>query len=276
MPIITISRASYSFGKKVAEKVAETLGYSCISREVLVETAAKNHITEQELFNALHNSPSFFENKKNREKYLNMIKATLIEHAIEDNLIYHGNAGHFLLPNISNLLKVRLVVNLDERVALLMKTKNLDETEARKEIEREDRQRAQWTHILYKQDLNSPYLYDLIIHIEKIDIDQASKIICDIVSSDRFKTTDKCIKKLKDEYILTSAKIKLFDEDVKELKVEDGILLINIGTPKIRKTTPVFPRLEKDIEQEIIDDIKISIYNKLKEIRYLKEIVFLS
>lgn len=67
----------------------------------------------------------FFENKKNREKYLNMIKATLIEHAIDDNLIYHGNAGHFLLPNVACLLRVRLVANLDERVALLMKLKKI-------------------------------------------------------------------------------------------------------------------------------------------------------
>lgn len=35
MAIITISRGSYSKGKEVAEKVAEKLGYECISRDVL-------------------------------------------------------------------------------------------------------------------------------------------------------------------------------------------------------------------------------------------------
>ncbi len=60
MAIITISRGSYSFGKMIAERVADILSYRCMSREVLVETASKNHIKEKELFKALHDSPSFF------------------------------------------------------------------------------------------------------------------------------------------------------------------------------------------------------------------------
>ena len=37
MQIITISRGSFSHGKEIAEKVAETLGYECVSREILLE-----------------------------------------------------------------------------------------------------------------------------------------------------------------------------------------------------------------------------------------------
>lgn len=39
MPIITISRSSYTYGKKVAEAVAETLGYTCISREEVLNAS---------------------------------------------------------------------------------------------------------------------------------------------------------------------------------------------------------------------------------------------
>ena len=39
MAIITISRGSYSKGKEVAERVAQTLGYDCISREILLEAS---------------------------------------------------------------------------------------------------------------------------------------------------------------------------------------------------------------------------------------------
>ena len=274
MAIITVSRGSYSFGKIISERVAQVLGYKCISREVLVETASKHHVREKDLFKALHDSPSFFENKKNREKYLNMIKATLIKHAMEDNIIYHGNAGHFLLPNISCLLKVRLVAGLNERIELVMKLKNLNENEAKKEIENEDRQRSQWTKILYNQDLNSPFLYDIIIHIQKIDIDKACDIICNIVKDERFNMTDMCKKKLIDEYILTKAKIELFDENIEDMSIQDRILKIKIKLPKIRKTNPVSPSLEKDINKSIMDDTTLSIYKRLRNIPYLKDIMF--
>ena len=39
MPIITISRGSYSKGKEVAEKVARKLGYRCIARDAIIETS---------------------------------------------------------------------------------------------------------------------------------------------------------------------------------------------------------------------------------------------
>ena len=39
MPIITISRCSYNYGKKVAEAVAKTLDYTCISREELLNAS---------------------------------------------------------------------------------------------------------------------------------------------------------------------------------------------------------------------------------------------
>ena len=36
MAVITISRGSYSRGKEIAEKVAAKLGYTCISRDLLL------------------------------------------------------------------------------------------------------------------------------------------------------------------------------------------------------------------------------------------------
>ena len=35
MPIITISRDSYSHGEEIAKKVAEKLGYECIGSEII-------------------------------------------------------------------------------------------------------------------------------------------------------------------------------------------------------------------------------------------------
>ncbi len=39
MSIITISRGSHSMGVRVAELVADRLGYECIAREILLEAS---------------------------------------------------------------------------------------------------------------------------------------------------------------------------------------------------------------------------------------------
>jgi hypothetical protein len=41
MPIITISRGSYSKGKAVAEKAAQSLGYECISQDIILEASKR-------------------------------------------------------------------------------------------------------------------------------------------------------------------------------------------------------------------------------------------
>ena len=46
MSIVTISRGSYSRGKQVAEKLAEALGYECISREIIIEASELFNIPE--------------------------------------------------------------------------------------------------------------------------------------------------------------------------------------------------------------------------------------
>ena len=62
MPIITISRGSYSKGKEIAEKVAERLGYLCLPREVVLKEASQKHrIPEVTLARAVHDAPSILE-----------------------------------------------------------------------------------------------------------------------------------------------------------------------------------------------------------------------
>ena len=71
MPIITISRGSFSKGKEVAEKVAGFLGFECISREILLEASEHFNIPEIKLTSALHDAPSILQRfTYGKERYL--------------------------------------------------------------------------------------------------------------------------------------------------------------------------------------------------------------
>ena len=79
MAIITISRGSYSKGKEVAEKVAQRLGYDCISRDVVVEASEHFNIPEIKLVRALHDAPSVLERfTYGKERYLTFFEAAFL------------------------------------------------------------------------------------------------------------------------------------------------------------------------------------------------------
>ena len=81
MPIITISRGSYSKGKEVAEKVARKLGYKCLARDAIIETSKEFNIPEIKLVRAIHDAPSILERFHcSKEKYLAYLHVTMLEH----------------------------------------------------------------------------------------------------------------------------------------------------------------------------------------------------
>src|SRR5271157_5719624 len=117
MSIITISRGSYTRGKEVAEKLAQALGYQCLSRDILLEASERYNIPEIKLVRAIHDAPSILQRfTYSREPYVAYIRAALLRQVEKDNVVYHGLAGHFLLQGIPQVLKVRIIADLEDRV----------------------------------------------------------------------------------------------------------------------------------------------------------------
>ena len=150
MAIITISRGSYSKGKEVAEKVAKRMGYTCVSRDFLVETSEHFNIPEIKLVRALHDAPSVLERfTYGKERYLAGITSTLFHHAQKDDMVYHGLAGHFILRGVKHMLNVRIFANIEDRVRLEMERENIPYEEALRVIRKDDDERRQWSLKVY-------------------------------------------------------------------------------------------------------------------------------
>ncbi len=97
MSVITISRGSYTHGKEVAERVAKRLGYECLSRDVLLEVSDEYNVSEFKLLRAMTDVPSVLDRFTfGRERYIAYIKAAILGRLRNDNVVYHGFAGHFL------------------------------------------------------------------------------------------------------------------------------------------------------------------------------------
>ena len=212
MPIITISRGSYSKGKEVAEKVARKLGYECIARDVIIEASKEFNIPEIKLVRAIHDAPTILERfNYSKEKYLAYLQVTMLEHFQRGNIVYHGLGGHFFVRNISHVLKVRIIADMEDRVKLEMERTGISREEALRILKNDDNERCRWSKYLYGIDTCNPSPYDLLIHIKKITVDDAADIICHTAGLKQFRTTAKSQEALDRLLIAARVKVALID-----------------------------------------------------------------
>jgi cytidylate kinase len=199
MSIITISRGTFSGGKMLAECLSRRLGYRCIDRDVLVEKAAAQRVSQQELRAALEEPPTLpgrFNHK--RYIYLALIQAALMEEVRTGQAIYHGLAGHLLLRGAPGLLRLRIIAPMDFRIRMAQERLKLSRSEVIAHIEKMDQDRRKWAQFLYGVDWGDPSHYHLVINLEDISIDQACLLIISMLEQRGFEFSPECQARMND------------------------------------------------------------------------------
>ncbi len=239
MPIITISRDSSSHGKRIAERVANALGYSCMGPEN-VQQAAHNvdtdHIRVQK---TAGHAPRFLDSfGSSKERYLALFRAAFFECMHSDNIVYHGMAGHLFLHDIPNVLKVRIVADFEERIRIQMRRKNIGYDEAKALLLRQDQERSKWTKALFGHDNRDPSLYDIYLNLHNISVEKAVEIIVDTVRISTNGHRDIMRKILADMALAARVEAKLYEvfSDV-EATVRDGEAFVKVGAACIQEST---------------------------------------
>jgi len=252
MGIITISRGSYSRGKEIAEKLSEKLDYQCISREILLKASRDFNVPELKLLQAIEDAPTVLDRLKHgKKKYIAFIRKAFLEQIQKDNVIYHGLAGQFFTMGLPNILKVRITADFNFRINVVMKRENVSEEKARQMLTKIDEERTKWSMFLYGIDAKSPDLYDIILHIDTITVDDAVEILYAYAKRSCFQTTTESKKKLKDMLIAAKAYsiiVKNFPEAI--VKCKDGVILISVESSlSVEKVlAKKFSKQLKDIE----------------------------
>jgi cytidylate kinase len=200
MAVITISRGSQAGAKLVAEAVASKLRVPCISRDHITSEAAQAAgVSEEVLTRQMERPPSFFDrHAREREVYLCHVRAALLQHAVKGSFVYHGHGGHFMLADIPNLIRVRVVAPMKFRVAAVMESQGLDATAAENYVHWMDRHREKWVRFLYGVDWQDPSFYDLIVNVEKLSIEEACEVLTQVARLERFAWTEESKQKVAD------------------------------------------------------------------------------
>ena len=220
MSIITISRGSHSRGTEVAVKVAEALNYECISREVLLEASEIFNIPEMMLTSAIHDAPSILDRfSRGKERYIAYIRAILLRNVQKDNVVYHGLAGHFFLQGIPHVLKVRITFDMESRVAEEMERAGVLAEKARQTLKKDDEERRKWSRTLYGIDTWDPSIYDMVLNIKELQVDDAVDIILDMLKRPVFQTTPES-QKILDDLVLAAQVEALLVQEFPRVRVE--------------------------------------------------------
>jgi cytidylate kinase len=238
MSIITISRGTASGGQALAERVAAKLGWPCLSNEVIIEAAKRYNVPEPELVKAFEKAPTFWEKlTASRRVYLTFVQAAMCEYAEHGNLVYHGHAGHELLPGISHVLKVRLVAPLEYRIrAVMERDPRLDRKGAMRYIDQVDEQRTSRMRYLFDVDWRDPYQYDLVLSLNKLTVDTACDLVIQAVQREQFQPTEASRRALHNLALSSRIRAALdahpqlspYDIDV---DVEDGVVTLSGALP---------------------------------------------
>jgi cytidylate kinase len=214
MGIIAITRGYYSSGNEIAEKVAQKLGYGCISREIILEASKEFNIPELSLIHAFEDPPSILDRfTGGKKKYIGFTRSTLLKHLLKDNVVYHGFAGHFFVDGVSHLLKVLITANLEYRIPIVMERDNVSRKEASRFSKKIDDQRRKWGQKLYGIDSWDPSLYDLVLRIDKVMVWDAVDTICRIARLKQFQTSPESKREMED--LALTIKVKNFLMDLK-------------------------------------------------------------
>jgi cytidylate kinase len=204
MSVITISRGSFSGGKMLAECLSKSLGYRCVDRDVIVERAAANGVSQEELLDAMQKPPTFLERLRHKKYlYLVLIQAALCEEVRTGKAVYHGNAGHLLLKGGPHILRVRIIAPMEYRLKMAQDRLKLSRAEAMDYIQKMDQDRRKWTQYLYGVDWGDPSNYDIVLNLEFMNIQEACRSVSTLARQRCFEFTP-CCQSAMDDLVLAS------------------------------------------------------------------------
>lgn len=254
MAIITVSRGTFSGGKILAERLAERLGYPCFSREEIMQDAAKSFgISENELSSAINEPPPFWQEVPGKRiAYLKCLTAVLLDKVESGNLVYHGHVGHLLLGDISRILRIRVIADMEFRVTACMERSKMGREEAIAYIRKVDHERDRWTRFLYGVDWQNAANYDIVLNLERMSLEGACETVVRIVELDDFKPTAESKKILEDLALssrvwITLAKDPRTKASFVKVQADSGKVTIN-GNVASEAVMDAIPVVAKEVE----------------------------
>jgi cytidylate kinase len=252
MPIIFVCSVPFGGGERLARILAEKLGYAFLSRDDVVAKANECGIPVGKLEVATVKKPAVRERlARLKDRYLAVATATICEKAAEGNLVYFGRAGHFLLPGVAHVLRVRVIPEPTQRLDTVVQRTKLSRGKAETLLRDIDADIRSWVQFVHGVDMDALHRYDLVINLEHMSIENAATAVCGIADLPDFRPTPASRRAMEGKLLQARARIKLaLDERSADadltVRSNDGVVTITY-MPRQASLAPVIPQVLHDL-----------------------------
>ncbi len=253
MQIICVSRAVFSGGESLGKSLAKKLGYASVSREDLIVAAREQGINVGKLEMSMLKPGIFTEQMALlREHYLAFCQVYLCGKAKEGPMVYHGRTGHLLLPGVSHVLRVRVLADMEQRIALAMKDLNLERGKAARYIEQVDEDWRCWARAMYGVSWEDSAHYDMVLNLEQMGVENAASALVEVAQLPSFRMTPASGKALEDLYLAARARLALAGDEATagsgfQVRAESGAVTVTLLPHNSRYEEKV-PEVLKPVE----------------------------
>ena len=237
MAIITICRGTRSGGQALAECLGERLGCPVVAREVLQAAAAELGVSEELLTRYMREAPRLWDRHATiRRLYVVGVQAALAERIVAGDLVYHGLAGQLLLRGVPAVLRTRLIAPIEARIRNVMDAERMERATAERFVREQDAGRARWVRMMYGEDIADPRLYDMVVHLETMSVQDACALLEATLRQPDLAVTDAVRQQLADFRLGCRVKLALVRDEAtrgygRVAEVRDGGVEVSGSAP---------------------------------------------
>ncbi|HEX2913560.1 MAG TPA: cytidylate kinase-like family protein [Chloroflexia bacterium] len=198
MRAVTISREYGSGGGEIGAQLARRLGWKLIDHEVVVQMANVLGISEvdaeaydEHVDNAILriltnlgenlapvSVPTQTPVQRIGPQDYKEARRKVVEAAVASgHAIIIGRGAQVLLAGRRDVLHVRIIAPLEQRIAYVMRREGLDHTKAQERIQSKDRDRARFLATVHQRNPQDEHLYDVVVNTAVIELSDVVELV---------------------------------------------------------------------------------------------------
>ena len=202
MAVLTVSRQFGAGGRTLGKNVAEKMNYTLIDEDMVGKIAdrakvSKNWVRsiEKEAGGSLLKFMSYLVPQRyvnqilddtrgyiDEEVYVNTLTEVINELAKEENCVIVGRGGQYILREHPTAFHVLLVAEMPDRINFMVEHYKLKQEEAKTVVRVREKRRVNLYRKFGREDYNDPHLYHFVLNMSKLSMDQASELVCELIS----------------------------------------------------------------------------------------------
>ena len=202
MAVITISRQYGAGGTTLGKMIADELGYTFAASDIIQRIAKEANVSEHwvesfekeagsrvsRLINHMV-SKSLVDRVLKDERgyldeqiYLDYLVLIIAQMADEGDVVILGRGSQYILHDHPEAFHILLIDDLENRIKFMMEHYDLSRKRAERVVSSEDKRRVNLYRRLGKSNYDDPSLYHIVLNMGRMSLDDAKKVVCDLVS----------------------------------------------------------------------------------------------